>query len=123
MKTYTVGSRAHKVLEALSVTGKFPHEIKKKIDCQDSIPRMLESLIDPLIHDGLVEMQGTMIVLTPAGSDKLAELGPVKKPTLRAHKISKMEGVYMGEELKRLSVRPGAYDFLACPSLHGEKRG
>lgn len=111
------------MLEALSVTGKFPHEIKKKIDCQDSIPRMLESLIDPLIHDGLVEMQGTMIVLTPAGSDKLAELGPVKKPTLRAHKISKMEGVYMGEELKRLSVRPGAYDFLACPSLHGDKRG
>lgn len=123
MKTYTVGSRAHKVLDALSVTGKYPHEIKKKIDCQDSIPKMLETLIDPLIFDGLVQKQGTLLSLTTAGSDKLSQLGPVKKPVKRAQKINKMQGVYMGEELKRLSVRPGAYDFLACPSLHGGKRG
>ena len=119
---YTAGSRIHKSLNALKICPLEPAELKKKIDCQDSVPRMMEEVISPAMKDGLIVRKGNVLELTQRGLDKLLELGPIKKVLKPLQKLSKMEGVYDGAELKNVSSRPGAYDFLNCPSLIGDRR-
>ena len=119
---YTVGSRIHKALDALKICPKEPADLRKTIDFQGSLPQMMDTVITPAIFDGLIAKNDGMLSLTQKGVEKLVQLGSIKKPLKSVGKVSKMEGTYAGNELKRLSVRPGAYDFLECPSLIGDRR-
>ena len=71
--------------------------------------------LQELIDLGYVFKDGDLFCITRIGRDHMERKVP---------KINKVWGheVYRGSELQMGSMRPGAYDFLKCPSLMGEKR-
>lgn len=119
---YTIGSRIHKALNALRICPQESVYVRKTIDFQGSLPQMMDTVIMPAVNDGMIFKNGSLLSLTTKGAEKLKELGAIRKPMKTVPKVSKMEGTYSGVELRKQSARPGAYDFLDCPSLLGDRR-
>ena len=70
---------------------------------------------------GYCVQTGEYWLITPAGKAAVEEK---KEDANKAERVTSwgMSGTYAGEELGRLSHRPGAYDFLNKPSRYFETR-
>ena len=114
--TYRRGSRIHYVLDRLARCPISMHTFRLDMTLPDSTSRIKESIIDPLMRSKYMELVDEMYRITPAGLEKLHELGFVKPRLTPATTINRMEGHYDGKELRVSVERAGADDHMKHPS-------
>ena len=122
---YTVGSRIHQALERIYKSRVTAQELRKEINYTESILRLEEFIVTPLISDGYVERTNgesfhPYLTITHKGEEKYLEMGVVKRPMPRAEKVDKFVGTYDGKELRAFTGRPGAMDHEKYPSRMAE---
>jgi hypothetical protein len=117
---YTIGSRIHQALERICRSPVHVISLRADIKFTESIIRLKEYILDPLLKDGFVTVNADVYTITPMGEMKFEQMGPFKKPLSRKSQINKFEGVYDGKELRRYEGRPGAMNHEQYPSLMGE---
>ena len=119
---YTRGSHIHQALVRISREPMNELILRKEISTA-SMTRFYESVIRPLIADGLAESKVGVLYITDKGNQKVDELGPVKEKLppqyAESRKINRMEGLYKGNELKPQQNRPAGNDHLSLPSRTG----
>jgi len=119
---YTAGSKIHQALERINRSSLTAQELRKEINYTQSILRLEEFIISPLLSDGYIVRGETnnffsLLRVTPKGEEKYRELGVVKRHMPRIEKIDRFVGSYDGKELKAFTGRPGAMDHEQYPSL------
>jgi len=124
---YTTGSKIHMALERIYLSGLTAQDLRKEINYKESILRLEEFIISPLIFDGFVVKENRTdfhphLVVTKAGEQKYISMGPVKIRKPKVDRISNLVGTYAGLELKPFEGRPGSMDHMKYPSLMGEVR-
>jgi len=114
--TYRRGSRVHFVLDRLS---RCPIDVKtfrSDMSLTESMSRITDSIIEPLLRSRYMEKLDNVYRITPAGLEKLHELGFVKPRLTPAATINRMTGHYDGKELRVSVERAGADDHMKHPS-------
>ena len=119
---YTVGSKIHQALERIRRSNVTAQDLRKEINYTESILRLEEFIVAPLISDGfVVRTRGhsiyPVLAITPSGEERYLSLGLSKKRRLKVERIDRFVGTYDGNELKPFIGRPGAMDHEKCPSL------
>ena len=119
---YTSGSRIHQALERINRSSVTAQELRKEINYTESILRLEEFIINPLLADGYITRGETnnffaLLIVTPKGEEKYRDMGVVKKHMPKVEKLDRFVGTYEGKELKAFTGRPGAMDHEKCPSL------
>ena len=122
---YTSGSKIHQALERINKSSVTAQELKKEINYTESILRLEEFIITPLLSDGYIRRGETVnfyspLIITPKGEEKYLSMGMVKRHAPRVEKINRLNGTYDGKELKAFTGRPGAMDHEKYPSLMAE---
>jgi len=122
---YTSGSKIHQALERINKSSVTAQELKKEINYTESILRLEEFIITPLLSDGYIRRGETVnfyspLIITPKGEEKYLSMGMVKRHAPRVEKINRLSGTYDGKELKAFTGRPGAMDHEKYPSLMAE---
>lgn len=115
---FTKNSKIHQALDCLYRLPMNGMEIKKTINFNDSMPKFEASIIVPLINERFAVRKDMKYFLTPAGQDKLMELGQIKQRIPNSSKVVG-SGTYDGAELRKNVERPGADDHLEYPSRRG----
>lgn len=114
--TYKRGSRIHMVLDRLARLPISMHTFRIDMSFPESMSRIKQSIIEPLIRSRYMELVDEMYRITPSGLEKLHELGVVKPRLTPATSINRMEGHYDGKELRVSVERAGADDHMKYPS-------
>lgn len=118
---YTRGTYIHYTLDHLSRTPTDEHDLRKLIaPAYVSMPRFHESVIKPLLDDGMIRHDSLGFILTQKGLDKLAVMGMPKRRMPVSTKMSKLNGSYDGAELRHNPHRPGQDDHERWPSRRGD---
>jgi len=122
---YTVGSRIHQALERIYKSRVTAQELRKEINYTESILRLEEFIVTPLMSDGYVERTNgdsfhPYLTITRKGEEKYMEMGVVKRRIPKLEKIDRFVGTYDGKELRSFTGRPGAMDHEKYPSLMAE---
>jgi predicted transcriptional regulator len=78
-----------------------------------------QSVIQPLVNDGMILRRELYYYITPKGSEKLDELGRYTQTLNKTRREPRQFLPYDGNELICASVRPGADDHFAFPSRRG----
>jgi len=112
---YTRGSMIHRGLERIARCPMTEQEWRTQTE-NISIQRFFQYVIDPLKRDKFVQSRDGFWHVTPAGEERLRDLGATKKIRVRNHKEDLVKTTYGGEELRDMVTRPGAQDFLSYPS-------
>lgn len=112
---FTKNSKIHQALDCLYRLPMNGAEIKKTINFNDSMPKFEASIIVPLINERFAVRKDMKYFLTPAGQDKLMELGQIKQRIPNSSKVVGT-GHYDGAELRKSVERPGADDHMKYPS-------
>lgn len=115
---FTKNSKIHQALDCLYRLPMNGMEIKKTINFSDSMSKFEASIIVPLINERFAVRKDMKYFLTPAGQDKLMELGQIKQRIPNSSKVVG-SGTYDGAELRKNVERPGADDHLEYPSRRG----
>jgi len=117
---YRKNSRLHQTLVFLQLTPRSGRELMKMLFFTESLKRLEDSVFAPLVNDGFVKRAGPIYTITPAGEEKLAELGTIKKklPTILTKQEFKV--LDLGD-FRKATVRPGADDHEQCPSRIGNQ--
>ena len=116
---FTKNSKIHQALDCLYRLPMNGMEIKKTINFSDSMSKFEASIIVPLINERFAVRKDMKYFLTPAGQDKLMELGQIKQRIPNSSKVVGT-GTYDGAELRKNVERPGADDHLEYPSRRGD---
>lgn len=114
--SYKRGTRIHFVLDRLA---RLPIDVKtfrSDMSLTESMSRISESIIEPLLRSKYMEQVDGSYRITPAGLEKLHELGFVKPRLTPAATINRMTGHYDGKELRVSVERFGADDHMKHPS-------
>lgn len=122
---FTRNSEQHKVLHMLRTESLTTAQILKKMGRSKSKSANLRVLIGELARKKFVTSYGhDHWQLTDIGVDACLVLGGEPVPNKRLVKRTpSVVGVpYDGAELGRTCLRPGAYDYLECPSVSGGMR-
>ena len=124
---YTTGSRIHQALARIYQSRITAQELRKEIGYTESILRLEEFIISPLLNDGFISRSNgdvfyPYLSITPRGEEKYLSMGAVKSRKPRVERINRMLGTYDGAELRPFTGRPGAMDHEKYPSLMAEGR-
>lgn len=114
--TYKRGTRVHLVLDRLARLPISINNFRSEMSFTESMSRINESIVEPLIRSRYMEMFEDVYRITPAGLEKLHELGFVKPRLTPAATINRMTGHYDGKELRVSVERAGADDHMKHPS-------
>lgn len=121
---YTRGSYIHQALSRLSRQPLGESSLRKEI-ASISIARFHDTVIQPLISDGLVVNNSGILNITEKGERKMEELGPIKEKLPPQHasarRINIIAGTYDGKELMPQQNRPNGNDHLLLPSRSGNR--
>lgn len=126
-KAIRVNSPKHKILEALSSTNKTAVELSKLIGQPHGECLVV---IEDLMSHGFVSKENGVYTVTMFGIDEYSMLGKVKVAERRRGEKAKtrdfapvgnLSDVY-NLDLKRITQRDGALDFLNYPSVYGGQR-
>lgn len=86
-----------------------------------SRPKLTSLVHNPCIFAGWVKLEDDTYSITELGAEVLlresTKLTAKKSNVVRANLFTPPKGDYMGEDLKRVAHRPGAFDYLQCPSI------
>lgn len=112
---------SHRILYALSVGPRTSKELKVVAGAIYSIAKFDGEYMDRLAQSGYIQRQGDGWILLHKGQLKLEELGPASGMRLKANKLLPVlqRPVYVPEPDLTSQRRPGAEDFLKCPSRIG----
>ena len=86
---------------------------------KDSTKIFDQSVIQPLVNDGMILRRELYYHITPKGSEKLDELGRYAQNATRTRREPRQFLPYDGNELVVKSVRVGADDHFQFPSRRG----
>jgi|GEM_PF-3442835 len=122
---YTAGSKIHQALERIRKSSISSQELRKEINYTESILRLEEFIVTPLISDGFVIRTNghsffPLLTITPKGEEKYLSMGLAKRRVAKVDRVDRFVGTYDGKELKAFTGRPGAMDHMKCPSLMAE---
>ena len=122
---YTAGSKIHQALERIRQGNVTAQDLRREINYTESILRLEEFIINPLINDGYIYRGDTpnfysFLKITPKGEEKYLEMGTARRRTKKVDRVNKFVGTYDGKELKAFTGRPGAMDHEKYPSLMAE---
>ena len=126
-RTIRANSPKHKILEALSSTNKTAVELAKLIGQAHS---ECLAILEDLMSIGFVSKEHGAYTVTMFGIDEYSMLGKVKvAERKKGEKARTRDFAPMGNlkdvynlDLKRITQRDGALDFLNYPSVYGGQR-
>lgn len=130
MQPLKVGGAIHTCLlylkENKEATGQKLCQVAQEKVVSLRAPGFMQRLLPNAIADGLMQEDGVKITATKKGLDELEKLMVRKalkpaKPTnivpANLYRHNTDTSNYTGEELKHVAYRPGAFDYLSCPSV------
>lgn len=113
---------SHRILAALQEQPRSTKELKNVVGAINSVARFEGEYMGRLEQAGYVHRIDGLWALTPEGSAKLAQVGPIsaRSPTVAGPRTYRTTGVYRPEQYQR-PMRPGSQDFLKFPSRVGNR--
>lgn len=118
---------SHRILYALSFGAHTSKELKNIVGAINSVARFDGEYMARLISNGFVVRDSDYWHLTKSGREKLEYLGPARGLRLRGSMATQRVSSFGSAETYDPSTypsmpkRPGAEDFLECPSRMGDK--
>ena len=116
---YTRMSRIHQSLCKIEVMAMEAGHWRRVVNFKDSTKIFDQSIIQPLLNDGMITRNETLYYITPKGSEKLDHLGRYTNPVAKTKRAPVEFVPYDGNELLSKSVRIGADDHFSFPSRRG----
>jgi len=117
---YSRMSRIHQALCKIEITAMEAGQWRRAVNFKDSSKIFDQSVIQPLINDGMVTRKEMLYFITPKGSEKLDFLGRYTNPVAKTKRAPVVFVPYDGNELVGKSVRIGADDHFNFPSRRGD---
>jgi hypothetical protein len=92
---------------------------RRAVNFKDSSKIFDQSVIQPLLNDGMITRTEMQYHITPKGSEKLDHLGRYTNPVAKTKRAPVEFVPYDGNELLGKAVRIGADDHFNFPSRRG----
>ena len=121
------GSRAYKVLEHLERIDRRAHvsDVRRAFAMNLTMGEFTCTVLESLARCGFVVENDGYLTITAAGKRYLqpvvVETGPARLPVASKY-VAPMAPLSKRFSARQLVIRPGAFDYLDVPSLHGDQR-